>query len=763
MTDVTNNQKNPASARTSGMLNRRSWLKASAAIGGGLLLELSLPQPANAEEGGTLVRSKELNAYVQIDQDGKVTIYSATPEMGQGIKTSLPMIIAEEMGARWEDVRVLAAPLDQKFGMQGAGGSTSIARNFEAMRQMGASAREMLIGAAALSMEVDREGLTAQNSQVVHTSGAMRTFGQLARLAAEQPVPDPELLSYKDPRSYTIIGTSVGGIDNLVIATGKSEYGIDVDVPGMKYASYTRCPRAGGKAVSFNRRQIKRLPGVVDAFIVEPDDRSGDASMSFLQGMAVLRGGVAIVGDDTWSVMNAKSKLNVKWDETDASADDWEEMKTRARDIAKAGSAGDDVEIRRDNSEVDAALANKDNKVLESFYQFPYVAHVCMEPLNCTADYRKGRGGAADSLELWLGSQFPGQVKEIAKNLFDIAPENVKVNPLRMGGGFGRRAIHDFAAEAMVISKQAGAPVKLTWTRTDDIHNDFFRAGGFENMKAAINSEGKLAGWDQHYIGVKRKDRSITGSGFFGNEYSMTALPNARVKQTMMEIKTACGAWRAPGSNTNAFVEQCFIHELAELAGRDHLEFLLELMGEPRWIKEGNVNTINTGRAIDVIKQVAEKANFGKAMKPGSGQGLAFYFCHAAHIAEVAEVTVDANKNFTVDKVTVSIDVGPIINMSGALSQVQGSIMDGLSTMALQQITMKKGVIEQDNFHQYPVMRIGAAPEVDAHFIQSDNASTGLGEPALPPLAPAVANAIYAATGDRIRSMPLSGEGYTLV
>jgi len=242
----------------------------------------------------------------------------------------------------------------------------------------------------------------------------------------------------------------------------------------------------------------------------------------------------------------------------------------------------------------------------------------------------------------------------------------------------------------------------------------------------------------------------------------MTALPNARVTESLIETATPCGAWRAPGSNTNAFVEQSFIHELAELAGRDHVEFLLELLGERRWLVEGNANALNTGRAIDVIKLAVEKAGWGKSMPAGSGQGLAFYFCHAAHIAEVAEVTVDAERNFRVDKVTVAVDVGPIINMSGALSQVQGSVIDGLSTMAMQQITMDNGVIQQDNFHQYPVMRIAATPEVDVHFIQSENPSTGLGEPALPPLAPAVTNAIYAATGVRIRSMPLSEEGFTL-
>ncbi len=745
---------------TKNKLNRRNFLKASAVVGGGIMLEFNLASMTHAEELGTLVGSKELNVFVQIASDGKITIYSATPEMGQGVKTTLPMIIAEEMGAKWADVEVIDAPLDAgKFGMQGAGGSTSIPRNFDTMRKMGASAREMLIGAASESMEVERKDLEAKDSTVIHISGESLTFGQLAALAVKQPVPDPEMLSFKDPRSYTIIGTTVGGVDNLVIATGQSQFGIDVDVPGMQYASYTRCPRIGGTAISFNEAEIVKLPGVSQAFILAPDESAGIASMSFLEGLAALRGGVAIVGDDTWSVMNAKSKLKVRWNESAASHDDWEQMVLQAQQIADKG----DGEVTLDGANVDQAMANSNHKTLESFYQFPYVAHVCMEPMNCTVHYKKGSGRQPDTMELWIPSQFPGQVKEIAENMLGVKKENVKVNPTRMGGGFGRRAVHDFASEAMAISYRAGVPVKLTWTRTDDIHNDFFRVGGFQNMKAAIDDNGKLAAWNQHYIGFAKEGKPVIGSGLRGNEFSMVALDNARVSQTMMPVQTPCGAWRAPGSNTNAFVEQSFLHELSVLAGRDHVDFLLELMGSRRWIKEGNVNALNTGRAIDVIKRAAEESGWGRPMPKGTGLGFAFYFCHAAHVAEVAEVSVDENRNLKVHKVTVAVDVGPIINMSGATSQVQGSVIDGLSTMAMQQITMQDGIIQQDNFDTYPVMRIAATPEVNVHFIQSDNRPTGLGEPALPPLAPAVTNAIFAATGTRVRSMPLSEQGFTLV
>lgn len=729
-------------------LSRRNFLKASALAGGGFMLELSLPA-ALAEELGTLVGSEELNAYVKIASDGEITIYSPQPEMGQGVKTSLPMIVAEEMGAKWEDVTVLQADVDaERYGSQWSGGSTSIPRNFDLMRRMGASAREMLIGAAAESMEVPRDELEARQSKVVHATGQSLSFGQLAALAVKQPVPDPDKLIFKDQEDWTIIGTSVSSVDNLVIATGRAEFGIDTVIPNMQFATFMRCPKIGGKAVAFNEREIKSLPGITDAFILE-----GNGTIS------ELRSGVAIVGDDTWAVIDARNQLNVEWDESDASRDNWEAMIASARENAdKPGG-----QTITDKGDVDGQFARNSNRVHEAFYQFPFVAHVCMEPMNCTAHYQRGSGGEPDKVDVWAPTQAPGRIPPIAGSLFGIAEDRVTVHQTRMGGGFGRRAVQDFAAEAMAISERVSAPVKLTWTRTDDIHHDFFRAGGFEQLKAAIDENGKLAAWDQHYLGFTRDGERLSGSGLRGGEMPLVTQTHVRARQTMSDIGTPCGPWRAPGSNTNAFVEQCFIHELAELAGRDHLEFLLEMLGERRWVDPDNVRALNTGRAIDVIQLAADKAGWGRSMPEGAGLGLAFYFSHAAHVAEVAEVTVDANRNLEVKNVTVAVDVGPIINMSGATTQVQGAVIDGLSAMAAQQITMADGVVQEDNFHEYEVMRIGPTPQIDVHYIESDNPPTGIGEPGLPPLAPAVANAIYAASGIRVRSMPLSGEGFKLV
>lgn len=733
-------------SRVTNGMNRREFLKATTLAGGGLMLSVTVPPLVKAaDEPATAVTSGELNAFVKISSDGTITIFASNPEMGQGVSTALPMIIAEEMGAKWEDVVVEQAPVDStRFGRQSAGGSTTVLRSFNLMRRMGASAREMLIGAAAESMERPREELKAQDSAVIHVSGDKMTFGQLAVLASKQPLPDPVSLTFKDADDYTIIGTSVASVDNMLIATGVASFGIDAVEPDMLYAAFYKCPATGGTVVRANLAEIKRLPGVTDAFVVEGNGK-----------VTELMAGVAVVGDSTWAVFNARQHLKVSWNEEGASSDSWTGMVAAAEEISK--NKGADVVVTK--GDVDDEFANSSNKVVEAHYSYPFVAHVCMEPMNATASYIKGRNGEKDSIELAVPTQAPQRIPRLLNSLFGVDEERIVIHQTRLGGGFGRRAIVEYACEAAEISRRVGKPIKLTWTREDDIQHDFYRVGGFQNIKAALNRRGQLVAWDQHFIGMTRNGRGVSGSRFRGSEFPFLNLDNVRGTRSMIDIGTPCGPWRAPGSNTHAFVVQSFIHELAIAAGRDHLEFLLELMGEPRWFDPGNIRSLNTERAANVIKLAAREGGWGKKVPEGFGLGLAFYFSHAAHIAEVAEVSVTEDRKLALHRVTVAVDIGPIINMSGATTQVQGAVIDGYSTMVGQKITMEKGRIQQSNFDDYPVLRIPGAPEVDVHFIQSDNRPTGIGEPALPP---AVGNAIFAATGHRVRSMPLTDEGFNV-
>ena len=730
-------------------VDRRRFIKLSGAAASGFFLAGFMSSTVAGKSSDELVSGAELNAFIRVSSDGKITIYSSLPEMGQGVSTALPMIIAEELGARWEDVEVVAAPIDeQKYGAQGAGGSTSIPRTWDQMRRMGASAREMFISAGSLVMELPKEELSTRDSRVVHQTGRFMTFGQLASLAAKQEVPDPDEVQFKAREDYTIIGTSVSGVDNLVISTGAALFGIDTRVPDMLYAAYQKCPAIGGRFVSGNLDEIKKIPGIVDAF---PVKGNGDVRQ--------LLDGVAIVGSNTHSVFQAKDRLEIEWDEGQASKDSWTQMVKRANELKD--NQGSETVI--DKGDVEQEFSNTENRVLESFYEYPFVAHFCMEPMNCTADYREGSSGEKDSLELWLPHQMATRAVPTLEEMFGLNSDRITINPVRLGGSFGRRIYTEYACEAVAISKQIGKPVKLTWTREDDVRHDFYRVGGFQSLKGAVDKNGKLVAFQNHFIGMNYNNRPVSGSRFSANEFPLLNIENARVSKTMFDIKTPCGPWRAPGANTTAFVIQSFLDELAHTSGRDYLDFLLEIMGESRWFDPENVRSLNTGRARGVIQLAAEKAGWGKTLPKGKGLGLAFHFSHAGHIAEVAEVEVDQQKRVRVHKVVVAVDVGPIINMSGAVSQVQGSVIDGLSTMAGQKITMESGRIEQSNLHDYPVLRLPQAPLVEAHFIQSEYRPTGLGEPALPPCAPAIANAIFAAIGERVRKMPIIEEGFTVV
>jgi isoquinoline 1-oxidoreductase beta subunit len=740
-------------------LSRRGFIKLSGMAGGGLVLAFSLAPKLSSNAYAQAPASRDLNAYVQITPEGKVRIYAKNPEVGQGVKTSLPMIIAEELDAAWPDVVVEQSPINAAlYGPQFAGGSLSTPMNWGTLRQAGAMARAMLVAAAAQEWNVPESEITTGNTQVMHAAtGRTLGYGALAEKAAAMPVPDPQTIKLKDRKDYKLLGQRITGVDNHKLVTGQPLFGIDVRMPNMLYATYTKCPAIGGKVKTANLDHIKSLPGVKDAFVLEG---SGNVMDFAPAGTAVLPG-VAIVADSTWNAVRAKRALQIEWDESAASKDSWTGFTAEAARLAKQAPQT----TVSNQGDVEAAFKTAASTV-ESFYTYAYVSHAQMEPHNTTAYFHD------EMLELWSPTQTPQNAVDAAAAVTGLAKDKVLLHQLRGGGGFGRRLENDYVREAALIAQRAGAPVKLTWTREDDMAHDYFRPGGFFAMKGAVDQAGKPVAWDNHVIAMSPDgQRPVNAAGLRPADFPSKMVPNYRITQSLMRSGTPTGPWRAPGSNTYAFAEQSFVHEMAIAAGRDHLEFLLEMMGEPRTFEAAGgprppgvpaFPSLHTGRAAAVIKLAAEKAGWGKQMPAGRGLGLAFFYSHAGHFAEVADVSVDANRKVTVHKVWVAADIGPIVNLSGAENQCEGAVIDAVSTMMGLEITMENGRVEQSNFHQYPMLRIAKAPEVEVHFVQSEFSPTGAGEPAFPPAAPAICNAIYAAIGHRVRTLPLSREGFSV-
>lgn len=729
-------------AALSGKVTRRSFLKLMGLAGGGLTLGFYVGDTSQAIAAATSDGSFAPNAFLRIAPDDTITIYSKGPELGQGIKTAFPMIVAEELDADWSRVKVEQAAVNPAvFGRQSAGGSRSIPMAWEQLRRAGAVARVMLIAAAAKEWNVAATGITTANGVLTHkTVGKSASYGAFAQLAAAQPIPDPQAVPLKDRKDFKLLGTRVGGVDNLALVTGRPLFGIDQVVPGMQYAVFEKCPAVGGKVRSANLAELSKLPGVTQAFVVEGTGKP----------MEVMPG-VAIVATSTWAALSARRKLKVQWDETAASQDSWDKASAAAHKLA--GQPG--AEVVKATPEFDQVLG--DARTIEAFYSYPFLAHAPLEPQNCTAAYADG------AVEIWAPTQTPDAALKLVADMLGIAPEKVTIHQTRVGGGFGRRLMNDYMCEAAQISKQAGVPVKLQWTREDDMQHDFYRVGGFHSLKGGLDRSGKLMAWHDHFITFTHDgEKPVIGGDLPAEEFPGLLVPNFRLLQSKLPLQIPTGWWRAPRSNSVAFVIQSFLHELSSAAQRDHLEFLLELMGEPRWLAPGNEFSLNTGRARDVLRLAANQAGWGKPLPPGRALGLAFHFSHAGHFAEVADVSVTAGKQLTVHRVVVAGDIGPIVNLSGAENQCQGSVIDGLSALLGQELSIEHGRIQETNFDRYPLLRMPQAPPVEVHFIQSDYPPTGAGEPALPPLAPAVCNAIFSATGHRVRTLPLRRDGFTL-
>ena len=737
--------------------DRRSFLRASILAGGGLMLGIHVR--AASQSGSSTAASQpgvgaddllEPDDFIAISASGEVEIVSRNPEHGQGIHNMLAMLVAEELDVEWRSVKVRRANCDNKYGTQFTGGSIGTPSNWEPMRRVGGAARMMLITAAARQLNVAPDECSTTPGRVVHqASGRTAGYGELATAAATLSPPALKSVKLKDPQNYRIIGQTTKGDENRAIVTGQPIYGIDVTLPGMLYAVYQRSPVYGGRPLSANLDLIRKLKGVRHAFIVEGQPAPKEY-VNYLTQDHGLEPGIAIVAESWWLAQSAREKLEVKWEDGNAAAQNSVDFARRADELSKQAPA----RTLRKDGDVASVFNRGDLKTVESRYVFPFIAHAPLEPQNCTAHFHQGQ------LDIWSTSQTPQIGRGMLARLLNIPESSVNIQMRRGGGGFGRRLYNDYMCEAAWISRAIGAPVKLLWTREDDLQHDYYRSGGFQYLKAAVDSNGHIAAWQNHFIGYGEGETFTHTGQIDGNEFPSRFVPNFLMQSTVMPLGLKTGALRAPRSNVYAWVFQSFIDELAHASGRDPVAFRLDLLRSgPTTATPG---VMDAGRMAAVVKLVAEKSGWGERKSvTGSGMGIGFHFSHRGYFAEVAEVTVLPGKKIRVDRVWVAGDVGSqIINPGAAENLTQGAVIDGMSEM-LQEITLARGRVVQSNFHDHRLVKFSQAPPIEVHYLKSPYPPTGLGEPALPPILPAISNAVFAATGDRLRQLPISRQGYS--
>ncbi|OYU10146.1 MAG: aldehyde oxidase [Comamonadaceae bacterium PBBC1] len=702
--------------------SRRSFLKASAAATGGLLMAINLPGTlGQAMAAGTLHTP---NAWVHIADDNSITILSSHSEMGQGVHTAMPMLVAEELNVEMNQIRVVDAPpgaayVNALLGAQITGGSTSVRGSWEKLRIAGAQVREMLISAAAAQWNVDRSQLKADKGMVLGPNGKKATYGSLAAAASKLPVPEKPAI--KDPKDFRLVGKRTPRVDTPAKTNGTAEFGIDVKLPGMVYATVQQCPVIGGKVKSFDAAQAKTMPGV--------------------QAVVQISDGVAVVADSWWRAKKAMETVKVQWDEGAGASLSTASVIDGTRQAAKSGKV---IEIIKPQGDVATALKGA-AKVLEAEYVSPMQSHSPLEPMNFTAHVQ------GDKILLIGPTQFQQGAQGAVAAALKAKPEDITLKTTYLGGGFGRRLELDFVVQAAEISKAVGKPVKLLWTREEDMMHDYYRPAGINQLKAGLDANGMPVA--MHF---KVASQSVTQRAFglpketldpFMAEAAVTGynIPNTQHDLVIHDTGVRVGYWRAVSHSMNAFANESFVDELAKSSGQDPYAYRMKMLaGKPRY--------------ANVLKLAAEKAGWGKPLPKGHAHGIAVMEGYDSYLAEVAEVSLNKDGSVRVHKVTVAADVGHMVNPDTVEAQLQSSIVFGVGAVLKHQITMANGRVQETNYNSYEPVRMYESPQIDIVLVKSTEKPGGIGEPGTAVAAPAIANAVAALTGKRVRSLPITAD-----
>lgn len=736
--------------------NRRSFLKVSAAAGGGLVLGFSVLSSCNSSDEEEITALEmpgewfEFNPYLKIGDNGVVTIYAPNAEFGQNVRTSMPMLVAEELDIDWKNVVVEQAMHAAKYGNQFTGGSRGINSRWDGLRKAGAAAKHMLKEAAAKEWQVAADEIKTELGVLTHeASNKTATYGEMAAAAAQIPAPDEETLQLKAVKDFKLIGHSQKNVDGRDIVTGKPMFGVDYKKEGMLYATIEHPPAFGMQLKSFDAEAVKAMSGIKDVFVIKTYNEGQQRAYFDTNAFPEV---VAIVGNSTWEVIKAKKALKVEWQPF---ADYTETINARGNIITKTVPSGLENSIShtaqmeaydtkpgkvvRKDGNPQAAFKNA-AKIIERTYSAPYLAHNCMEPINAFAHYE------GDKLYIAAPHQIPGFIEPTIAERLGMPAENIEIEMTRMGGGFGRRAYSHYMLEAALISKHVNAPVKLQYTREDDMTNGIYRPTYRAIYRAAFDDNNNLTA-------IHVKAGGIPESPLFKDRFPAGALDNYMAEEWSIPSNITTGAFRAPRSNFMAGAEQSFLDEIAEELGKDPIDFRLDLLKRAEENPVGEQNDYDAARYAGVLKLVKEKSNWSKT-DSSINRGVSAYFCHNTYAAHVLDLTMENDKPI-VQKVTTAIDCGVVVNPDAAINMAEGGIIDGIGNALFGELTFKDGVPEKKNFDTYRMIRMSEAPKaIDVHFVQNEIHPTGMGEPPFPPIFGAIANAMYKVTGTRQYHQP---------